>query len=173
MRDRGLRGVPEVLRRRPWASDRPWCALHGLRDAEDQGRHVGEAVAILVREAETLRREVGDAYAMPLDGACLGLALCPDVIRMSCDNGAAFRAKALEGAVPAIASLLKTSSDSARRPAQGRIRVPGGTSPKYCGIEKAGRLDLFARAAPFISAVLPGGCIKVARGLPPGCAKGY
>ena len=116
---------PEVLRRRPWASERPWCASVQLRDAEDSGRHAGEAVAMLAREAETLRREVGDAYAMPLDGACLGLALCPDVIRMSCDNGAAFRAKALEGAVPAVASLLKTSSDSARD-----LRKAASSSPE-------------------------------------------
>ena len=52
---------------------------------------------MLAREAEDVAKEVGDAYAMPLDGACLGLALCPDVIRMSCENGAAFRAKAAGG----------------------------------------------------------------------------
>ena len=112
---------------------------------------------MLAREARALRRW-GDAYAMPLDGACLGLALCPDVIRMSCDNGAAFRAKALEGTVPAVASLTQNVFRLSTRRAQGRILKPRGTSPKHCGIEKAGRLDRFARAAPFMCAVLPGGC---------------
>ena len=59
---------PDVLRRRPWASDRPWCALHGLRNAEDQGRHVGEAVSLLAREAE-LPERCALALHRTLDGA--------------------------------------------------------------------------------------------------------
>ena len=108
---------------------------------------------------------------MPLDGACLGLALCPDVIRVNdCENGAAFRAKLWRGGAGVsrpYSKRLQTQLEICARPHQS----PRGTSPKHCGIEKAGRLDLFCKA-PFVCAVLPedvsewlGACLRMRYGV--------
>ena len=118
-----LRG--DQVHKRPWLSDQLWCSEPKAHAAEHYGTQAGAAVAMLVAEAETLRREVGDAYAMPLDGAALGLALCPGVMRPGDDfNGPAFRAKAYEGALPALAKLLNPSDLPARTLRKDALKGP-------------------------------------------------